>query len=150
MTRRGTLAYYLAAWVIGCFVLSVMAWVWASPQEGIPLAAPARLLILYFLSLAYGAVDMLLFAFLLRGAMRLWGTHALWAWIIVGACNRRGSGAVAALVGRCTGWRKRALGPWAARLLAARGLDRAQRPAPGRNLAGARRRRADGRGLVPG
>jgi hypothetical protein len=85
MTRRGTLAYYLAAWVIGCFVLSVMAWVWASPQEGIPLAAPARLLILYFLSLAYGAVDMLLFAFLLRGAMLLWGTHALWIWALVGA-----------------------------------------------------------------
>jgi hypothetical protein len=85
MTRRGTLAYYLAAWVIGCFVLSVMAWGLARPQEGVPLAAPARLLILYFLSLAYGAVDMLLFAFLLRRAMRLWGTHNLWLWMFAGA-----------------------------------------------------------------
>jgi hypothetical protein len=85
MTRRGTLAYYLAAWVIGCFVLSVMAWAFAAPQEGVPLAAPARLLILYFLSLAYGALDTLLFAFLLRRVMRLWGTHAIWLWILTGA-----------------------------------------------------------------
>jgi hypothetical protein len=85
MTRRGTLAYYLAAWVIGCFVISLMAWAFAPPQEGVPLAAPARLLILYFLSLAYGAVDMLLFAFLLRGAMRLWGTHSLGIWMLAGA-----------------------------------------------------------------
>jgi hypothetical protein len=85
MTKRGTLAYYLAAWVIGCFVLSVMAWAWASPQEGVPLAAPARLLILYFLSLAYGAVDVLLFAFLLRRAMRLGKTHAIWIWMLAGA-----------------------------------------------------------------
>jgi len=85
MTKRGTLAYYLAAWVIGCFVLSVMAWAFAAPQEGVPLDAPARLLILYFLSLAYGAVDILLFAFLLRCAMRLWATHAVWIWAAVGA-----------------------------------------------------------------
>jgi hypothetical protein len=85
MTRRGTLAYYLAAWVIGCFVLSVMAWALAAPQEGVPLPAPARLLILYFLSLAYGALDMLLFALLLRRAMRLWGTHSLWVWVPSGA-----------------------------------------------------------------
>jgi hypothetical protein len=85
MTRRGTLAYYLAAWVIGCFVLSAMAWAFAAPQEGVPLAAPARLLILYFLSLAYGAVDILLFAFLLRRAMRLWGTHNIAVWTLAGA-----------------------------------------------------------------
>ena len=85
MTRRGTLAYYLAAWVIGCFVISAMAWAFAPPQEGIPLAAPARLLILYFLSLAYRAVDMLLFALLLRRAMRLWGTYSLWIWMLAGS-----------------------------------------------------------------
>jgi hypothetical protein len=85
MTRRGTLAYYLAAWVIGCFVLSLMAWAFAAPQEGVPLAAPARLLILYFLSLLYGAVDILLFAFLLRRVMRLWGTHNIALWAVNGA-----------------------------------------------------------------
>ena len=84
MTRRGTLAYYLAAWVVGCFVLSVMAWAVAAPQEGVSLDPPARLLILYFLSLAYGAMDMLLFAFLLRAAMCVAKSHALWLWIVSG------------------------------------------------------------------
>jgi hypothetical protein len=83
MTRRGTLAYYLAAWVIGCFVISVMAWI-AAPQDA-PAEGVARLLILYFLSLTYGAADILLFAFLLRGAMRLWGTHNVFVWIGAGA-----------------------------------------------------------------
>jgi hypothetical protein len=85
MTRRGTLAYYLAAWVIGCFVVSLMAWIFAPPQEGAPLPGPARLLILYFLSLAYGAVDILVFAFLLRRVMRLWKTHNIWLWSVAGA-----------------------------------------------------------------
>jgi hypothetical protein len=85
MTKRGTLAYYLAAWVIGCFVISLMVWLFAPAQEGAPLAAPARLLILYFLSLAYGAVDILLFAVLLRGAMRLAKTHNIAIWTVSGA-----------------------------------------------------------------
>jgi hypothetical protein len=83
MTKRGTLAYYLAAWVIGCFVISLLVWIWA-PQDA-PLPGPARLLILYFLSLAYGAVDILLFAFLLRCVMRIWGTHNVALWTLAGA-----------------------------------------------------------------
>jgi hypothetical protein len=82
MTRRGTLAYYLAAWVVGCFVISLLIWI-SAPQDA-PFAGPARLLILYFLSLAYGAVDILLFALLLRRAMRLWGTHSIWIWALGG------------------------------------------------------------------
>jgi len=62
-----------------------MAWIFAPPQEGAPLAGPARLLVLYFLSLAYGAVDILLFAFLLRRVMRLWGTHNIAIWMVAGA-----------------------------------------------------------------
>jgi uncharacterized membrane protein YvlD (DUF360 family) len=85
MTKRGTLAYYLAAWVIGCFVISVMVWLFAPAQEGAPQSAPARLLILYFLSLAYGAVDIVLFALLLRRAMRLAKTHHIAIWTIGGA-----------------------------------------------------------------
>jgi hypothetical protein len=83
MTRRGTLAYYLAAWVIGCFVVALLASMFAS--QNAPAEGPARLLVLYFLSLTYGAVDILLFAFLLRRCMRLWGTHNLWLWIAAGA-----------------------------------------------------------------
>jgi hypothetical protein len=84
VTKRGTLAYYLAAWAVGCFVLSVMAWAFAAPQEGVPMDPPARLLVLYFLSLLYGAMDMLLFAFLLRAVMRILKSHALWLWIVGG------------------------------------------------------------------
>ena len=89
MTRRGTLAYYLAAWVIGCFVISLMVWLFAPPQEGVSLPAPARLLILYFLSLAYGAVDILLFAFLLRrvdasGGPRTTSRYGRWPALFVG------------------------------------------------------------------
>src|SRR4051812_47591224 len=83
MTRRGTLAYYLAAWVIGCFVVSLMAAIFA-PQNA-PAEGPARLLILYFLALLYGAADILLFAFLVRRALRVFSTHNLLVWIMVGA-----------------------------------------------------------------
>jgi hypothetical protein len=83
MTRRGTLAYYLAAWVIGCFIVSLLAWAWAARNESS--ANVAMLLILYFVALAYGAADVLLFAFLLRRLMRLWGTHGIWIWMLAGA-----------------------------------------------------------------
>jgi hypothetical protein len=86
MTRRGTLAYYLAAWVVGCFVVSLMTAVFAQPgAENAPVDGPARLLILYFLALLYGAADILLFAFLLRHVMRLFSSHNLLIWMIVGA-----------------------------------------------------------------
>src|SRR5438045_7628262 len=86
MTRRGTLAYYLAAWVVGSFIVSFMAAVFVrSGGENVPAEGAARLLILYFLALAYGAVDILLFAFVLRRAMRLFSTHNLWLWAIAGA-----------------------------------------------------------------
>ncbi len=83
MTRRGTLAYYLAAWVIGCFIVSLLAWVWAARNESS--ANVSMLLILYFVALAYGAADVLLFAFLLRRLMRLSATHRLWIWMPAGA-----------------------------------------------------------------
>ena len=83
MTRRGTLAYYLAAWVIGCFIGSLLAWAWAARNESS--ASFSMLLMLYFVALMYGAVDILLFAFLLRRFMRLWGTHRVWSWMLAGA-----------------------------------------------------------------
>ena len=85
MTRHGTLAYYLAAWVIGCFIVSLLVWVIAV-ASGQPLRA-AMLLEIYFFALVFGAVDALLFAFLLRRIMR-WGTHSLLAL----ARGRRGRG----------------------------------------------------------
>jgi hypothetical protein len=83
MTRRGTLAYYLAAWVIGCFVVSILLWLGQALTGEIHTAS--ILLTTYFFSLAFGAIAMLLFAFLLRASMRLLGTHALWMWLLAGA-----------------------------------------------------------------
>ncbi len=82
MTRRGTLAYYLAAWVIGCFVVSFLQWI------GDAIAGDLRpasvLLTTYFFSLVFGAVAVLLFSSLLRLSMRLLGTHNLLAWPLAG------------------------------------------------------------------
>jgi hypothetical protein len=83
MTRRGTLAYYLAAWVIGCFVVSLLQWIGEAFAGEIHTAS--ILLTTYFFSLAFGALPMLLFAFLLRRVMRLLGTHAPWTWFLWGA-----------------------------------------------------------------
>jgi hypothetical protein len=83
MTRRGTLAYYLAAWVIGCFVVSFLQWV--GEALGGEVQTASILLTTYFFSLVFGAAAILLFAFLLRRSMRLLGTHAAWAWFVGGA-----------------------------------------------------------------
>lgn len=82
MTRRGTLAYYLAAWVIGCFVISFLQWLGETLAGTFHTAA--ILLTTYFFPLIFGAIAILLFAFLLRRSMRLAGTHALWAWFLAG------------------------------------------------------------------
>jgi hypothetical protein len=83
MTRHGTLAYYLAAWVIGCFIVSLLVWVIAVASGQPPRAA--TLLEMYFFALVFGAPDALLFAFVLRRIMRWWGTHSLWLWLVAGA-----------------------------------------------------------------
>jgi Na+/melibiose symporter-like transporter len=79
MTRRGTLAYYLAAWVIGCFVAAVLFF---SVTGG---AGAAALLLTYFFTLIVGATDLLIFAFLLRRLMGRLGTHRIGNWALAGA-----------------------------------------------------------------
>src|SRR6266566_3570489 len=96
MTRRGTLAYYLAAWVIGCFVVSLLQWIGEALAGEIHTAS--ILLTTYFFSLAFGAVAILLFALLLRRSMRLLGTHALWIWFLSGAILSLGEIFVAAVL----------------------------------------------------
>jgi hypothetical protein len=83
MTRRGTLAYYLAAWVIGCFVVAFLQWLGEALAGNFGTAS--ILLTTYFFSLIFGAIAILLFAFLLRRSMRLLRTHAVWAWFSCGA-----------------------------------------------------------------
>jgi hypothetical protein len=66
MTRRGSIAYYLAAVVCGCFFL-VLALA-AVGERSLRISSPGLrdVFLLYFLSIAYGSVSLLLFAFLLR------------------------------------------------------------------------------------
>ncbi len=147
MTRQGTLAYYLAAWVIGCFIVSLLVWVIAVASGQPPRAA--MLLEMYFFALVFGAVDALLFAFLLRRIMRWWGTHALWPWLLSGA----GVGfALIMLLAEANSawinWNAPVTGP--IHYFPRSAAGRSQRPAIRRLVASAHRRRGHGRGALPG
>jgi uncharacterized membrane protein len=79
MTRRGSLAYYLAAWVIGTFIVAI-------PIGFGHTTKISELLMTYFFALMFGATDALLFALVLRRIMRWIGTHTMWAWLLTGGC----------------------------------------------------------------
>jgi hypothetical protein len=93
MTRRGSLVYYLASWIIGGFFLTVAMYLQerAAPEGmgpggiGIgPSGAGAVILTTYFLVLVFCAFLSVVFAFFLRlftGWMR---AKSLWQWILAG------------------------------------------------------------------
>ena len=69
MTRRGSLIYYLTAWICGCFFMSLAIWIrmmWTGPRVGWPMRQAFGLLFICFYGLALGAFTALLFAFLVR------------------------------------------------------------------------------------
>jgi hypothetical protein len=88
MTRHGSLAYYLAAWICGCFFMAFGFWVnvhrlrGGSSQEVSP---DGGLLALCFLAFITGAVPSLLFAWLLRRLMGAFRIEQFWLWITAGA-----------------------------------------------------------------
>src|SRR5579863_316595 len=84
MTRRGSLAYYLAAWVCGCFFMSLAIWLGNRLRPTAPPSVPL-LLYIYFLSLMLGAVASLLFGFLLRSAADAMHWNRIWHWLLGGA-----------------------------------------------------------------
>lgn len=81
MTRRGSLAYYLAAIAVGCFIQTACLWLYYvftdHPHPG--------LLNLYFLSLLTGSFTALVFAFLLRRVLQFAHLSARWQWLLAGA-----------------------------------------------------------------
>jgi len=83
MTRHGTLAYYLAAWVIGCPIVAFVVWLIVSIQTRS--ASSSALLEFCFFSLMCGAIDVLFFAFILRRAMHGLGTRNAAIWGLTGA-----------------------------------------------------------------
>ncbi len=106
MTRRGSLAYYLAAWACGCLFMSLGVWFRGGRAPGFEGAS--GFLFFYFLSLIFGAFAALLFAFVLRRMAVVLRCGRLWQWLLLGAAL--GGGLIRAL-----GW----LRPW---------LDRIEQP----------------------
>jgi hypothetical protein len=72
MTRRGSLVYYLSAWILGCFFMSLLIWIWDMYAVRLdhPVAGFAfGLLFFSFFGLVSGAATALIISFLLRRLM---------------------------------------------------------------------------------
>lgn len=85
MTKRGSIAYYSAAVVCGCFFLVVaLAGV---GERSLRISPPGfrDVFLLYFLAIAYGSVSLLLFAFLLRQLARKIRWISSVEWMVGGA-----------------------------------------------------------------
>jgi hypothetical protein len=83
MTRHGTLAYYLAAWIIGCPVVAFFYWLIGAVEARF--ASSSALFEICFFALMIGAADSLLFAFLLRRLMHWARVGSVAAWTLAGA-----------------------------------------------------------------
>lgn len=84
MTRRGSLAYYLASWVCGCFFMTV-CFVGLPRPSDFPRRIILGLVYLYFLGLFFGAFTSLLFGFLVRKICGGLEFARVWQWIVAGA-----------------------------------------------------------------
>ncbi|HET6199499.1 MAG: hypothetical protein WBE21_03980 [Candidatus Acidiferrales bacterium] len=84
MTRQGSLAYYLAAWVCGCFFMSFTIWFGNELRPTVPRSIPL-LFYIYFISLIFGAVMSLLFGFAIRYAASRMAWNRVWHWLAGGA-----------------------------------------------------------------
>ncbi len=88
MTRRGSLVYYLAAWICGCFFTAVSLWVPLQTGGGLLAGAFQGIrgfLLIYFFSLPFGTVPALLFGLILRLLARALGWKHLVSWLVTGA-----------------------------------------------------------------
>lgn len=83
MTRRGSLAYYLAAWIIGCVFMSLAIWLRDAPGATVgqlSFRTGFGILLFCFYGLVFGACASLLGAFLLRrlAFWRQWDQPGPW------------------------------------------------------------------------
>jgi len=88
MTRHGSLAYYLAAWVCGCFFATVAFWLDIHVlriQSMQDVFNQVGFLAFYFFGLILGAVPSLLFGWGLRKVMKRFHTSGAWGWALAGA-----------------------------------------------------------------
>lgn len=84
MTRRGSVAYYLASWVCGCTFIGILVWI-ASLFQSSASRATGLLFVVISLSLMSGAVASLLFGFFLRRTANGLHWNCAWQWVIGGA-----------------------------------------------------------------
>jgi hypothetical protein len=88
MTSRGSLAYYLAAWVCGCSFMALGFWIelrFSRSASSQGTFQDVGFLGFCFFGLFFGAVPSLLFAWMLRRLLKLFQARELWLWIAVGA-----------------------------------------------------------------
>lgn len=85
MTRRGSLAYYLAAWVCGCFFMGTLIWLAILVESDRSLRSAEGFFIIVFFSLICGATTSLLVGFILRCAAVLMNWRHSWQWLLGGA-----------------------------------------------------------------
>jgi hypothetical protein len=88
MTRRGSLVYYLSAWILGCFFMSAAVWLssgWGGFRIESALRQVSGLLFFYFYGLVLGALPSLILAFLLRQVAAILKCKTAWHWAIFGA-----------------------------------------------------------------
>lgn len=84
MSRRGTLAYYFAAVVVGCFFMVLGVTAIGEGSLRFSTAGMRDFFLLYFLALVYGSFTMLLFAFLLRRVAGWLKWERAVAWVVGG------------------------------------------------------------------
>jgi hypothetical protein len=88
MTRRGSLVYYLSAWILGCFFMSFATWLkilWDAERMSPGSGETSGILFFYFFGLVLGALPALIFAFLLRKVAAILKCKTAWHWAIFGA-----------------------------------------------------------------
>jgi hypothetical protein len=90
MTKRGSLVYYLTAWVVGCITTATLIWLFPSHiPNGFssyrPDNAVGRFLGLTMGSLMVGAIPALLFGWILRRVMTTFSTAGALSWILLGS-----------------------------------------------------------------
>jgi len=88
MTRRGSLIYYLSAWILGCFFMSLAVWtkdMWGPARLSSGLREAFGVMFFYFYGLLFGALSALIGGFLLRRVAALLKCKAPAHWAIFGA-----------------------------------------------------------------